>query len=379
MAARNEIAVIPEAVDRSAAAQHPESVELAHIQRVGNMFVQSGFFSDSQQVAQAAVKIMAGREVGVPPVASMMGINIIKGKVAMGANLLASRVRFHGYDWRVKRLDAKGCDLMFLGKDVAGKRDELGVSSFDENDAKAAGTNNEQYRKNPRNMYFARAMSNGVKWFTPEVTAGVPVYMAEELGANVDADGEYVESEARESRGTKEAAHAVAERKIAEMKTKAAPEPDKEKILQDKYWDPATTVQPNDEKDNLLDEAKKLLHSVEPAQMSAAISECWQVKGWTKVVALDVPRLRAGVELLKQKLAGETSEPIWTDKFRMMEDFGTEKKRLITEGGTDAGEAAYYAVLGKHGAEKCNEFSTDLDRAAKCYAEMVNCHLTPAE
>ena len=30
--------------------------------------------------------------------------------------------------------------------------------------------------KYPRNMLFARAMSNGVRWFAPEATGGLPVY-----------------------------------------------------------------------------------------------------------------------------------------------------------------------------------------------------------
>ena len=42
-------------------------------------------------------------------------------------------------------------------------------------------------------MLFARAMSNGVKWFCPNIFLGVPVYTLEELGAKVDEDGEVIE------------------------------------------------------------------------------------------------------------------------------------------------------------------------------------------
>jgi hypothetical protein len=47
-------------------------------------------------------------------------------------------------------------------------------------DAKKAGTKN--LDKYPKNMLFARAISNGVKWYTPDVFAG-PVYVPEEMGA----------------------------------------------------------------------------------------------------------------------------------------------------------------------------------------------------
>jgi hypothetical protein len=42
-------------------------------------------------------------------------------------------------------------------------------------------------------MLFARAMSNGVKWFCPDVFNGNAVYVPEELGANVDADGNVID------------------------------------------------------------------------------------------------------------------------------------------------------------------------------------------
>jgi hypothetical protein len=49
----------------------------------------------------ACVKILAGREMGFPPIASMVGISIIEGKPAAGANLLAAAMKRAGYTWRV--------------------------------------------------------------------------------------------------------------------------------------------------------------------------------------------------------------------------------------------------------------------------------------
>src|SRR5574339_232881 len=53
----------------------------------------------------------------------------------------------------------------------------IGNYTFTIEDAKKAGTKN--LDKFPRNMLFARAISNGVKWFCPDVFAG-PVYTPEE-------------------------------------------------------------------------------------------------------------------------------------------------------------------------------------------------------
>jgi hypothetical protein len=172
------------------------SDEITDVQRIGNILAASGYFTDAREMAQAAVKVMAGKELGIPPVAAMMGINIIKGKVALGGNLIASRVRAHGYEYRHKQFDSKGCILTFWSKPNAqGTRELLGESSFTEDDAKAAGVFTDMYKKYPRNMYFNRAISNGAKWYCPEVTCGMPVYTPEELGATVDQDGEMVHPE----------------------------------------------------------------------------------------------------------------------------------------------------------------------------------------
>ncbi len=152
---------------------------------LGKMFAASGFFQDSRDAAQAAVKIQAGAELGFPPVQSMMGINIIKGKVSLSANLMAAAIKRSGrYTYKVHKLDEKDCDLEFF----EGER-SLGRSTFSIADAKKAGTQN--LDRFPRNMLFARAISNGAKWFTPDVFGG-PVYTPEELGAQVDESGEMV-------------------------------------------------------------------------------------------------------------------------------------------------------------------------------------------
>jgi hypothetical protein len=146
-------------------------------------------------VAKIATKILAGREMGYGPFASAQGIHIIQGRPAIGANLMAAAVKASGrYDYRVRQMTADVCEIEFFER-VDGKRESLGVSSFTAADAKAAGTQNMQ--KFARNMLFARAMSNGVKWFCPDVFNGNAVYVPEELGAEVDGDGNVIDTTAR--------------------------------------------------------------------------------------------------------------------------------------------------------------------------------------
>ena len=165
-------------------------VPLADTMQLGKVLAESGFFQDSRSSAQAVVKVLAGRELGIGAVASMTGINIIQGRVALSANLIAALVKRSGrYGYQVTKLDDDICTIRFT---EAGK--SIGESTFTRADATKAGTRNMD--KFPRNMLFARAMSNGAKWFCADIFGG-PVYTPEELGANVNEDGDVIEGSAR--------------------------------------------------------------------------------------------------------------------------------------------------------------------------------------
>jgi hypothetical protein len=144
------------------------------IMSIGKAFAESGMFPDIKSAAQAIVKIQAGAELGIAPFAAMAGIHIISGKPTIGAGLMAAMVKASGkYNYRVTEQTDKICSINFYeGAEL------IGTSTFTIEDAKKAGTKNTD--KFPRNMLFARAMSNGVKWYTPDVFAG-PVYVPEEM------------------------------------------------------------------------------------------------------------------------------------------------------------------------------------------------------
>ena len=160
-------------------------ITTTEIMTIAKSFADSGMFPDCKSMAQAAVKIQAGREFGIQPFAAMSGIHIIQGKPTIGAGLMAARVKGFGkYDYKVIEHNDKICSIeYFQGKE------SIGVSTFTIEDARKAGTKN--LDKFPKNMMFARAMSNGVKWFTPDIYE-MPVYVPEEM-AQVTEDVQAVE------------------------------------------------------------------------------------------------------------------------------------------------------------------------------------------
>lgn len=151
-----------------------EQLGMADIMSMGKAFQESGMFPDIKSAAMAIVKIQAGQEIGISPFAAMTGIHIIQGRPTIGAGLIASKVKGSGkYDYTVKEMTDKNCSLEFF----EGKK-SIGISSFSIEDAKKAQTKNMD--KFPKNMLFARAISNGVKWFCPDVFNG-PVYAPEDF------------------------------------------------------------------------------------------------------------------------------------------------------------------------------------------------------
>lgn len=157
------------------------------LSRIAKAMAASGFFQDTKLEAQAIVKVLAGREMGLGPFASMTGIHIIQGRPSLGANLIASLIKNDPrYNYRVVQLDDKVCSVDFYENG-----EKCGNSTFTAEDARKAQTKN--LDKFPKNMLFARAISNGAKWFTPGIFGGSPVYTPDELGADVDEDGNIIE------------------------------------------------------------------------------------------------------------------------------------------------------------------------------------------
>jgi hypothetical protein len=167
---------------------------------LGQVLAESKRFQDDTSPEQAVVKVLAGRELGFGPIASMTGIYVIKGKVSISANMMAQAVkRSAKYDYQIAEMTPERCEIAFY----EGSR-ELGRSIFDAADAQKAGTGNMD--KYPRNMLFARAMSNGVKWYCPDVfQAGV--YTPEELGVSVDGDGEIINVTPKPTNGNGDKPH----------------------------------------------------------------------------------------------------------------------------------------------------------------------------
>lgn len=156
--------------DQYAEASVPATVDEAL--RLGEIMGQSGMF-EGIQVPQAVAKVIAGRELGIGPMAAMRGVNIIKGKVNLSAELVAMLIKRSGrYDFRAEVGDESATVTIY------DRGEALSPVTFTIDDAKRAGlfNTNANYAKYPGDMCFTKAIVRAARRHCPEVIGGA-VYM----------------------------------------------------------------------------------------------------------------------------------------------------------------------------------------------------------
>lgn len=226
-------AMVPALVKREE--EKPRGLQIttmSDLSAFGKMLASSGYFRDARDAAQACVKVQAGIELGIPPVQAMTGIHIVEGKPTLSATLIATLIKRSGkYNYRIKKHDDNECSIQFTEG-----REEIGVSSFTMKDAELAGLAGKGVWKSyRRNMLFSRAMSNGARWYCPDVFGGA-IYTPEEFSSvEVNGDGEVVhgvETHAGETLGETE------ERVVAKKSAARQAVEDTKEIMREAGVDP---------------------------------------------------------------------------------------------------------------------------------------------
>lgn len=195
---------------------------------VSRVMFASGMFKNTENEAQAVVKVMAGSEMGMTPFQSMNGIDIIEGQAVVKPHTIASRIQqTNKYDYKVKTLTALRCDIDFYrvaNPKIGQKHEHVGTATFTIEQAQAAGLVDPMCRPNPQtmsidhntrqvtrykkgggsysftgclckdnwknypdDMLYARAMSRGSKRYTPDVF-NIPIYTPDEIEEQRDEE-----------------------------------------------------------------------------------------------------------------------------------------------------------------------------------------------
>jgi hypothetical protein len=187
-------------------------------QKLARLFAASGCFADikkditeAQAIAQAFVKIELGESMGFTAAESMQGVHLIQGTPAVNAQLRAARMQRAGFSWEIDWFDSpegvcEGCRLWLFRNgrplmkamrdatgnavlDAKGQPVQVQVSvSFLKKDAEILKTTmwdndtkqkksvsvleKDNWKGSPRNMYFARAITNAQRFHAAGVLSG---------------------------------------------------------------------------------------------------------------------------------------------------------------------------------------------------------------
>jgi hypothetical protein len=141
----------------------------------------SKLFPAAKDEYKALALMLAGKEFGWSPVFSLMNLNMTPdGKLIMSSAAMGAQIKASGrYDYDVIQSDNDGAVVDFFKLDYSSSkldRKLLGRSEFSMEDAKRANLHGKfNYKSYPKNMCFWRAVSNGAKFYCPDVFM-TPVY-----------------------------------------------------------------------------------------------------------------------------------------------------------------------------------------------------------
>ena len=154
------------------------------------MLAKTGLLTDTRDIGVALSKIIAGCELGIGPSLALSSLHLINGKITMSSGLISTLIKRSGkYRFR-SQVDARLCAIEVYEL-FNGRWEQIGAETFSFEDAKAAGLttgpNKSNWEKYPRNMLFARCISNVGKFHCSDVFGGA-VYTHEEMGAVIDGE-----------------------------------------------------------------------------------------------------------------------------------------------------------------------------------------------
>lgn len=169
----------------------PTAAEFAMMKEFGKMAVASGFLPTSIKTPeQAVIIIMKGRELGIPPMNAFSSIAVVQGKPTMSAELMLSMIykNVKGAIVNFIQTDAQQC--VIEAQRPGGRATQFTFSMEDAKRANLVGKG--PWQTYPQAMLRARCISAMARAMFPDALSGI-VYTPEELGAQIDDDGDVID------------------------------------------------------------------------------------------------------------------------------------------------------------------------------------------
>lgn len=132
--------------------------DLGSVLTFSEVIVKSGRMSRDYNLETTAMIVMYAQEIGISPMKAILtGFDIIQGKISMKPAMMNEMIRKAGHTIIIEKWEADECILTGIRKDDGTKM----TIRYTAKDAEKAGLlSKDNYKKNPKNMMFARNMGN---------------------------------------------------------------------------------------------------------------------------------------------------------------------------------------------------------------------------
>ncbi len=170
----------------------PTESEINTLSKIGSMAIKSGFLPSSIKTPEQAIIIaLKGKELGIPPFQSFSQIAVVQGKPTISAELMLALIYKNILTAEINFVKSDSTSCVIEAR--RNKDSKFSKFEFNMEDAKKAGLmNKDNWNKYPAAMFRARAISAMARALFADAIAGCS-YVPEELGANVNEDGEVIE------------------------------------------------------------------------------------------------------------------------------------------------------------------------------------------
>lgn len=140
-------------------------VSMKDLTELADAAVASGMFADVKNAGIAKMKILAGREVGLEPIAALQAIHFFNNRVVYGAGVYTGlMLDSNKYDYQILEHTHEKCVIQFFRRNGEKMEPSGPPVEYNKEDAKRAGLSGKDvYTKFGDDMYFAGAIRKGFR------------------------------------------------------------------------------------------------------------------------------------------------------------------------------------------------------------------------
>jgi hypothetical protein len=123
-----------------------------------------------KQPANVLIAMQAAESLGITPFQAIQGIDVIKGKMSLSAEMMRALILRDGHTLRVDVLTENGCRLLVARWEHP---DEVQQFDYTIEDAKRAGLSGGNWAAHPKAMLLARCTTMAARAVFPDVIGGM--------------------------------------------------------------------------------------------------------------------------------------------------------------------------------------------------------------